>query len=163
MDTISIKDAADDFLAHRRIAVAGISRVADGTHSGNGVYERLKERGFDVFPVNPNADEIGGDRCYHALADIPGGVEAVVIATAPDDSVTVMKDCIDLGIKHVWLHRSFGKGSYSEEAERMALDAGIRVIPGGCPLMFEPCDDGGHRFLRTVCSWTGNVPKKVVA
>lgn len=161
LQTVPIKQAADDFLSNRRIAVAGVSRVSDGAHSGNGVYERLKDRGFEAFPVNPKADEIEGDRCYHRLADIPGGVEAVVIATAPKDSPSVMRDCVDLGIEQVWLHRSFGQGSYSEEAVRIGIEAGIRVIPGGCPLMFSPCDDGGHRFMKTVFTWTGAVPKNV--
>jgi predicted CoA-binding protein len=161
MEVVTLREAADDFLAHQRVAVAGVSREADGAHSGNGVYQRLRERGFQVFAVNPNAEEVEGDKCYHSLADIPGGVEAVVIATAAKDSPSVMKDCIDLGIDQVWLHRALGAGSYSSEAEQMGREAGIRVIPGGCPLMFEPCDDGGHRFLRTLCTWTGAVPRKV--
>ena len=161
METIPIREAAGHFLAHRRIAVAGVSRVADGAHSGNGVYERLRERGYEVFAVNPNADEVEGDKCYHSLADIPGGVDAVVIATAPADSASVMQDCIDLGIKNVWIHRSFGKGSYSMKAERLGSEAGIAVIPGGCPLMFEPCDDNAHLVMKTILTWTGNVPKTV--
>ena len=161
MDTIPIKEAAGHFLAHRRIAVAGVSRVADGAHSGNAVYQRLRERGFEVFAVNPNADEVEGDKCYHHLSEIPDGVDAVVIATAPKDSASVMQDCIDLGIKSVWIHRSFGKGSYSKLAEQVGREAGIEVIPGGCPLMFDPCDDGAHRVMKTILTWTGSVPKTV--
>lgn len=161
METVLLKDAAAEFLERRRIAVAGVSRVPDGAHSGNGVYKRLRDRGYEVYAVNPNADEVEGDSCFHSLGDIPGGVDAVVIATAPKDSPSVMKDCISLSIDQVWLHRSFGSGSYSEEAERLGREAGIRVIPGGCPLMFEPCDDGAHRFMKTVLTWTGSVPKKV--
>ena len=92
MDAIPIKQAADEFLSNRRIAVAGVSRSPDGAHSGNGVYQRLKDRGYAVFAVNPNADEVEGDPCYRSLADIPGGVEAVVVATAPDDSASVVQE-----------------------------------------------------------------------
>lgn len=161
METISIKQAADEFLANKRIAVAGVSRETDGMHSGNGVFERLDERGYEVFATNPHADEVDDDRFFTSLSAIPGGVDAVVIATHPKDSAAVMKECADLGIEKVWLHRSYGKGSYSKEAEEVGRAAGIQVIPGGCPLMFEPCDDGGHRFMKTIFTWTGNVPKKV--
>ena len=94
MATKTIKEAADAFLSHKRIAVAGVSRETGGPHGGNVVYNRLKERGFEVFAVNPNADEVEGDRAYHSLADIPDGVEAVVIATHPDAAPAVMKDLL---------------------------------------------------------------------
>jgi uncharacterized protein len=78
----SIKEAAADFLAHKRIAVTGVSRTASG-HGGNTVYKRLRDRGYEVFAVNPNADTVECDPCYHTLADLPDGVDAVVIATRP--------------------------------------------------------------------------------
>lgn len=161
MSTKTIKEAADEFLSHKRIAVAGVSRETGGAHGGNAVYQRLRERAYEVFAVNPNADEVEGDRSYHSLAEIPGGVEAVVIATHPDVAPLVMQECIDLDIDHVWMHRSFGQGSLSEEATEIGRRHGLTVIPGGCPLMFEPCDDGGHRFMKTILTWTGSVPRKV--
>ena len=75
-----------------RIAVAGVSRDANGTHASNGIYTRFKERGYEVFPVNPNADEIMGDPCYRSLKDIPGGVDGVVIATNPKVSLSVAQE-----------------------------------------------------------------------
>ena len=78
----TIQKAASEFLAHKRIAVTGVSRKA-GDHGSNAVFKRLRERGYEVFAVNPNADEVEGARSYHDLRSIPGGVEAVVIATAP--------------------------------------------------------------------------------
>ena len=78
----TIKEAAADFLACRRIAVTGVSREPKD-HGGNIVFTRLKERGYDVFAVNPNTDTVEGVRAHPDLGSIPGGVEAVVIATAP--------------------------------------------------------------------------------
>ena len=78
----TIKAAASEFLASRRVAVTGVSREPKG-HGSNAVYKRLRDRGYDVFAVNPNADEVEGDVCYHDLRSIPDGVEAVVIATRP--------------------------------------------------------------------------------
>lgn len=161
MPTMSIKQAATDFLSKKRIAVAGVSRESGGSHGGNLVYQRLRERGYEVYAVNPHAEQVEGDRCYHTLSEIPGGVEAVVIATTPEVAPSVMRDCVDLGVARVWMHRAFGQGSLSDEATALGREAGITVIPGGCPLMFEPCDDGGHRFMKTILTWTGAVPKKV--
>ena len=75
----TIKDAASEFLAHKRVAVTGVSRDSSG-HGSNVVYQRLRSRGYDVFAVNPNADEVEGDTCYHDLKSIPDGVDAVVLA-----------------------------------------------------------------------------------
>src|SRR5687767_2544043 len=85
-----IKDAAAEFLANKRIAVTGVSREPE-THGSNVVYRRLRDRGYEVFAVNPNADEIEGERCYHALREIPGGVDAVVIATRPEIGEETMR------------------------------------------------------------------------
>lgn len=161
MPNTKIKDAAEDFLSVKRIAVAGVSRESGGNHGGNVVYQRLRERGYETFAVNPKVDEVEGDVCYHSLADIPGGVEAVVIATTPEVAPDVVSDCIDQGIDRVWMHRSFGKGSLSQEAVTMAREHAIRVIPGGCPLMFDPCADGGHKFIKALLQLTGSVPRKV--
>lgn len=151
-----VADAAAEFLGKKRIAVTGVSRNPAG-HGGNVVHQRLRERGYEVFAVNPNADEVGGGKCYHDLKSIPGGVEAVVIATRPEVAETTMRECAELGIGHVWMHRSFGAGSVSEAATRYGREHGITVIDGGCPLMFPPTSDGGHRVMRWLC----HVPKRV--
>ncbi len=125
------------------------------------MYVRLRERGYDVFAVNPNADEVEGDVCYPGLDAIPGGVEAVVIATRPEVAVDVVRDCVDLGIEYVWMHRGIGAGSVSKQATRLGRDAGITVIDGGCPLMYDPVSDGGHRTMRRVLSLVGRIPRTV--
>jgi predicted CoA-binding protein len=155
-----IKDAAAEFLAGRRVAVTGVSREAKD-HGSNVVYKRLRERGYEVFAVNPHADEVEGDRCYHHLSEIPGGVDGVVIGTRPERAEDTMHECADLGIKHVWMHRGPGQGSVSETAADYGREHGIAVIDGGCPCMFGPTADRGHKAMRTVLTLTGNVPRKV--
>jgi len=157
---VTIKQAAADFLAQKRVAVAGVSRNPQG-HGSNIVYQRLRDRGYEVFAVNPNADEIEGDRCYPDLGSIPGGVDAVVIGTSPDNAVAVMSDVVAAGVKRVWMHRSFGSGSVSEEATRFGRENGVVVIDGGCPLMFDPTADFGHKCMRPFMSLMGAVPKQV--
>ena len=155
-----IKDAAAAFLSHKRVAVTGVSRTPK-SHGSNIVYQRLRERGYQVFAVNPNADEVEGDRCYHNLRDIPGGVEAVVIGTKPATADVTMRECVDLGIAHVWMHRGPGKGSHSPTAAAYGREHGIAVIDGGCPCMFGPTADTGHKMMRPVLTLTHNVPRTV--
>ena len=156
---LSVKEAASAFLANKRIAVTGVSRTEAGDGS-NLVYRRLHDRGYEVFAVNPNADEVEGDVCYHDLASIPGGVEAVVIATRPEVAEATMRECADLGIKHVWMHRSFGKGSVCDEATVYGRQQGITVIDGGCPLMFAPTADFAHKVMRFVFTTRARCPRR---
>lgn len=155
-----IRDAASEFLAKRRIAVTGVSRDP-GAHGSNVVYQRLRDRGYEVFAVNPNAQEVEGDTCYPSLGSIPGGVDAVVIGTRPEWAEATVRECSELGIKHVWMHRSFGKGSVSDAAADYCRGRGIEVIDGGCPCMFEPTADAGHKVMRFVFTLTGKVPREV--
>jgi len=156
----TIKEAASEFLANRRVAVTGVSREPQN-HGSNVVYRRLRERGYEVFAVNPNANEVEGDTCYHDLLSIPGDVEAVVIATRPEIAQEAMRECAELGIKHVWMHRGPGTGSVSEAAATYGREHGITVIDGGCPCMFDPTADVGHKVMRFVFTLNGNVPKAV--
>ena len=156
----SIQQAAAEFLASKRIAVTGVSRTP-ANHGGNYIYQRLRERGYEVFAVNPNADRVEGDTCYHDLKSIPHGVEAVVIGTSAENAEGTMRECADLGIKHVWMHRAFGKGSVSEAAAEYGRQHGIRVIAGGCPLMFGPASDPAHKVMRVLLTVTGKVPARV--
>ena len=154
----SVKEAAAAFLANERVAVTGVSRTPK-THGSNNVYKRLRERGYEVFAVNPNAEEVEGDRSYPDLKSIPGGVQAVVIGTRPEIAEQTMHECAELGIKEVWLHRGPGAGSVSAAATDYGRSNGITVIDGGCPLMFGPTADFGHKVMRHV--FAGHVPKEV--
>ena len=156
----TIKEAASAFLAKKRVAVTGVSREAKG-HGSNVVYQRLRDRGYQVFAVNPNADEVEGDLCYHDLRSVPGGVEAVVIGTRPEVAEETMRECVELGVKHVWMHRGPGAGSVSKAAAQYGRTKGIAVIDGGCPCMFDPTADRMHKAMRVVFTLTGNVPREV--
>ena len=111
MKTTTLETKVHDFLAQKRIAVAGVSR--DNSHHpvGNLIYQRLKRTGHDVFPVNPHMQTYEGDRCYPDLQSIPGGVDGVVIITRPETTERIVRDCSDAGVHRVWMHQSVGKGS----------------------------------------------------
>lgn len=154
------KEAATRFLSEKRIAVTGVSHAPQG-HGGNVIYQRLRSTGYEVFAVNPNAETVEGDRAYCDLSSIPGGVGAVVIATRPAHAEATMREAVDLGITQVWMHRAFGAGSVSAAATALGRDNGVTVIDGGCPLMFGPTADGGHKFMCRILTWTGTVPRSV--
>jgi predicted CoA-binding protein len=93
------------------------------------------------------------------LKSIPGGVQAVVIATRPEMAEGTMRECAELGITQVWMHRGPGPGSVSSAATEYGRQHGVTVIDGGCPLMFGPTADFGHKVMRLV--FAGHVPKQV--
>ncbi|MCA0251796.1 MAG: CoA-binding protein [Actinobacteria bacterium] len=157
---VTIAQAANEFLSCRRIAVTGVSRTP-GSHGSNVVYDRLVERGYEAFAVNPNATEIAGQPAYPSLSAIPDGVDAVVIGTAPGRALDTMKEAVELGIGQVWLHRSIDAGSVSADAVAYGREHGVRVIDGGCPLMFDPASDGGHKVMCRLLTWFGKVPRQV--
>ncbi len=157
---MKIKEAAEDFLSCRRIAVTGVSHAPNG-HGSNTVYKRLRERGYEVFAVNPNAPTVEGDTAYPDLRSIPGGVKAVVIGTRPEYAEATVREAADLGITRVWMHRSIDAGSVSPEAAALGRQRGMTVIDGGCPLMFGPTSDGGHKVMCWMFKLTGKVPRTV--
>jgi predicted CoA-binding protein len=157
MSTLETK--VDDFLAQKRIAVAGVSRN-DPNAAANVIYRTLRDVGYKVFPINPHADEIEGTTCYHDLMSIPGGVDAVFIATPAKATDDLVHQCAQAGVSRVWMHRSFHMlgTSVSESAVRFCNDHNITVIAGACPLMFGEHSDGGHRFMRNLLGTFGRLP-----
>jgi predicted CoA-binding protein len=156
----TVKEAAATFLAGSRIAVTGVSRTP-ASHGGNVVYKRLRDRGYEVFAVNPNADSVEGDRAYHSVSEIAGVVDAVVVAAPALTAEATVRECDELGIKHVWMHRSIGEGSVCDAATAYGRGHGMTVIDGGCPLMFDPTADAGHKMMRFFLTLTGKVPRQV--
>ncbi len=155
----TLNEAVSDFLAQKRIAVAGVSR--SDQEAANAIYRKLRESGYEVFATNPKADEVEGDKCYPNLVAIPGQLDGVVIATSPDATEQVVRECVELGIPRVWMHRSFGQGSVSDEAVDFCRKNGITVIPGGCPMMFCAPVDFGHKCIRWILNLTGGLPKTI--
>ena len=142
----TIPEAVAHFLQARRIAVAGVSRRGDV--AANAVFKKLRHCGYEVFPVNPNADEVDGVRCYPDVDSIPGELQGVVIASHPGVSASIVRQCKARGVARVWFHRSFGAGSVSDEAIRECERLGMHYIAGGCPLMYCEPVDFGHKCMR---------------
>ena len=152
-----IPDSINRFLSGQRYAVAGVSRQSN--QPANAIFRRLTESGYDVVPVNPRAPEVEGVSCFPTLRDVPGSIDGVVIATPPAASLDVVRQCAEKGIPRVWIHRSFGEGSVSDEAVAECEAHGIECIAGGCPMMFCEPVDLGHRCMRWWLQRKGSVPK----
>ena len=142
----SIPPAIAAFIGGKRIVVAGVSR--SGNAPANAILRRLRDTGHEAIPVNPNASEIEGGKCYPNLASVPDPIHGVMVVTHPAVSVEVARSALERGIRHIWFHRSFGSGSVSTEAVELCRQGGIEPIVGGCPLMYCQPVDPGHRFFR---------------
>lgn len=149
-----------DFLAQKRIAVAGVSRNNGHHPAGNLNYRRLKQLGYEVFAVNPNMQTFDGDRCYPNVRSIPGGVDAVLIITRPELTERIVRDCTTAGARRVWMHQSVVKGSsVSQAAVDYCRQNDISVIAGTCPMMYGPGVDFGHRCLLWIQKVSGRMPQ----
>jgi predicted CoA-binding protein len=135
-----------DFLSGKRIIVAGVSR--SGSAPANAIFRRLRDCGHEVIPVNPNAAHVEGQDCYPDVGSVPGPVDGVVVATHPSIAAEIARAALERGVRHIWFHRSFGSGSVAPEALQACRDRGVEPIEGGCPLMYCPPVDLGHRFIR---------------
>lgn len=144
---MNYQQKVENFLSKKIIAVAGVSRNPQ-TEVGNAIYKKFKSAGYTVYPINPSAEMIEGDKCYPNLKSIPQKAEAVLITTNPKNSLQVVRECSELGINLVWFHRSFGNGSYSKEAEDFCSNNGITAITNGCPMMYIRDADFGHKVAK---------------
>jgi uncharacterized protein len=151
-------DTIQDFLAQKRIAMAGISR--DPANFSVKLFEELCRRGYDVVPVNPNTAEVQGRRCFARVQDIQPPVEAALLMTSPEVTETVVNDCAQAGIRRVWMYRATGKGSVSAKAVALCQEQGMQVVPGQCPFMFLPDAAGFHRFHGFIRKITGRYPRR---
>jgi len=126
-----------DFLSEERIAVVGVSRTSG---FGNAAFRALREKGWQVFPVNPAADVVEGEPCYHSIAQVQPPVGAVLCVVPPAHAEHVVDDCVKAGVRKIWLQQ----GSESEAAIRTGESAGMTVVHHACVLMYAR-PSGLHR------------------
>ncbi len=131
---MTVQQQVTEFLAQERIAIVGVSR--DEKDFTRTIFNEFVKRGYDVVPVNPNAADIAGQKCYARVQEIQPPVGGVLVMTPPAASEQVARDCAAAGVKHVWLHRGEGIGAMSDAALAVCQQNGIGVVPGFCPYMF---------------------------
>lgn len=150
-----INPLVQDFLSQKKIAVVGVSDKRDT--GCNLAYRKFKDAGYTVSAVNPRISTFEGDPCYPDLQSIPETPEAVFILANPGVTDVVVQQCVDLGVKHVWMHcllgtkpgLAAGMTSVSQDAVQKCRENSISVIPGSCPNQYlNP--DFGHAMMRVM-------------
>lgn len=141
-----------DFIAQRNLAIVGVSR--GGKKFGNMAFKTLKQKGYRVFPINPNAETIEGEHCYPSLLALPEPVENVLVVVPPAETERVVREAAAAGIRRVWLQQ----GAASEAAIRFCDEHGMSVIHDECILMFAQPVVSFHRFHRWVWKVLGKLP-----
>jgi len=149
---LTSKKLVDEFLTQKKIAVVGVSRKK--TKFGNAIYKELKQKGYKVFPVNPNMQSFEGDNCYPDLLSLPEKVDAVIINVPPVQTEKVVREAKEAGINKVWLQQ----GSQSEDAVKFCEENGIDYVSNECILMFAQPSAFIHGAHKWVWSVLGKLP-----
>jgi uncharacterized protein len=155
-----VKDSIEDirdFLAQKRIAVVGASRNKNDFNTR--LFLSLRELGYDVVPVNPKASEVGGIRSFDCVQAIDPPADAALLLTPANTTTTIVADCLEAGIRRVWMYRSHGTGASNPAAVDFCRKNGITVIAGQCPYMFLPQTGWFHQFHGLIKKWTGSYPQ----
>lgn len=148
----------DDFLRLQRFAMVGVSR--DPKDFSRGLFRELRNRGYDVVPVNLFADVLEGEECFQCLQLVKPAVEGALLMTSPQETERVVRDCAEAGIRRVWMYRAGGPGAVSRDVVEFCRKNDIRVVEGYCPYMFLPAAAFPHRAHGFLLKLAGRYPAK---
>ncbi len=137
-----------DFVEEKRVALMGVSRT--GKKFGNTILTELKQRGYEVLVIHPEAQEIGGVRCYPSLETLKGQVERVIICLPPRTAAQALREAAQVGIQKVWLQL----GADSPEVQAAAREVGVTPIAGKCILMYAQPVTSFHAWHRAFARLT---------
>lgn len=147
------RSAVSDFVVQRKLAVVGVSR--GGKKFGNAAYRELKAKGYQLFPIHPDAETIQGDKCYHDLSALPEPVDGLLIVVPPAQTEKVLEEAAAAGIERVWMQQ----GAESPAAIRFCEEHGISAVHGECILMYAEPVSWFHRVHRWFRAMFGTLPK----
>ncbi|MCK5028350.1 MAG: CoA-binding protein [Bacteroidales bacterium] len=147
------KQSIQEFLAPKKLAVAGIS--GNTKKFGYAIFKELREKGFDICPINPKLDEIDGVKVYKSIIDIPDGFEKLFIVTPKSETDAIIKQAAEKGIKHIWVQQT----SNTKETEMIAKDLIIELIHKECIFMFAEPVQSIHKFHKAIWKIFGLLPK----
>ena len=146
-----------DFLDQKRVAFIGVSRQPKDI--SRALFREFQHRGYDAVPVNPDASDIEGQRCFRTIEEVQPPPDGVIVMTTPAVTDKVVRDCAAAGVKRVWMYRGAGVGAVAPEAVKFCQSQGIAIVAGECPFMFLPGSGFVHRFHGFVKKITGAYPK----
>jgi uncharacterized protein len=142
-----------NFISQKTIAIVGMSRSPKsfGTYAA----KELGSKGYRLFLVNPNANEIDGEKCYTSIAALPEKVGGALFLTAPESTATAVKEAVQAGVSNLWIQQ----GAESKEAADFCRDANLPAVSGHCILMFAEPVGSFHTMHRFLKSLFGGLPK----
>jgi uncharacterized protein len=143
----------NEFLSQKSLAIVGVSQT--GKKFSNYVFNELKSKRYQVFPVNPKTESISGETCYPNLNALHEKVGGVVVITKPTETEKIVREAQALGIKHVWIQQ----GAESDEAIRFCKENGMNLVHGECILMFAEPIGSFHKFHWWIWKLVGKLPK----
>ncbi len=143
----------NSFLESKKLAIAGVSR--NPKKFGFTVYKELLKKGFDVYPINPNTDLIEGKKCYRDVASLPDEIKHLHITTPKEQTLEVVKQAVDKGIRNIWIQQT----ADTSEAVEFALNNKVNLIYKKCILMFAEPVKSIHKFHGFIVKLFGKYPK----
>lgn len=149
----SSKQSVDQIISQKTFAIVGVSRKKE--KFGRSVFTEFKEKGLKVYPVNPNATEIDGQKCYASLKELPEKPDALILTIKPEETEKIVSEAAEAGIKNIWMQN----GSESEEAINICNEKNINVVHNHCILMFMEPVHSFHKFHRFMWKVFGQLPK----
>ncbi len=152
---VNARETIDDFLAQKRLAMVGVSTTLDFSRT---LFRDLRQRGYDIVPVNPKAAVIEDVRCYARLQDVTPPVDGALVMTSPELSEQVARDCREAGISRIWLYRGTGTGAVSPGAVSFCQESGMKLVAGYCPYMFLQETAFVHRLHGFFMKLAGTFP-----
>lgn len=131
-----------DFIECKRLAVIGAS--GKGDKFGNMASKELRDRGYQVFIVHPEANEIDGEPCYPNLAAVKDKVDGVFVCVPAAQASGVFHQASEAGLRNVWLQQQAETPELIELGKELDLD----LVYGKCILMYAPPVRSYHAVRR---------------
>lgn len=150
---MNTKKDIEKFLEPKKIAVAGVSR--NPKKFGHMVFSELKKKGYALFPINPLASDIDGEKCFSSVSELPPDVKHLLMLTPKNETDQVLRKAISHGITHVWVQQM----SETKDTFRIASESQVELILKKCIFMFAAPVTGIHKFHHTLAKWFGALPK----
>jgi predicted CoA-binding protein len=142
----------NEFIEAQPIAMVGVSR--NPKKFGYSAFKELKEKGMKIVPVNPQADEIMGEKCYKNVSVLPPEIKGLIIVTEKSQTAAVVKEAREKGIRQIWIQQM----AESPEAMQELSGTDINYITKECILMYYKAN-GMHKFHGVLKKIFGRFPK----
>ncbi len=118
-----------EFLSQKKFAIVGSFR--NETKYAYKILINLKQRGYEVYPVNPKLKEVENIKCYPTVIDILTKIDVVVIVTPPEITEQIVEQCFEKGITKIWLQQ----GAESKKAIVFCQRNNIKVVYNTCIML----------------------------